>query len=155
MGSFTINDGGSANISPNKNGIYNLTLDTKAVANGDANGISITKIDDVPAYGQLYLNGSFNNWGDGIALTPVHTVVGTNNHDWYAHVHLPAASEVKFQADGWAMEIGTKYDETPSCKSGYYGVGIKSGGGNISIKSEADYLVVVHDITGAFRFIKE
>lgn len=155
FGSFTINDGGSANISPTKNGIYNLTIDTKAVANGDANGISITKIDDVPAYGQLYLNGSFNNWGDGIALSPVHTVVGANNHDWYAHVHLPAASEVKFQADGWAMEIGTKYDETPSCKSGYYGVGIKSGGGNISIKSEADYLVVVNDITGAFRFIKE
>lgn len=130
-------------------------LNPKAVATGDANGISITKVDDVPAYGQLYLNGSFNNWGDGIALTPVNTVLGANNHDWYAHVHLPAASEVKFQANNWAMEIGSKYDETPSCKSGYYGVGVKSGGANISIKSEADYLVIVNDITGAFRFIKE
>lgn len=155
FGSFTINNGLSANISPTENGIYNLTIDTKAVAMGEVNGISITKIDNVPAYGQLYLAGSFNNWGDGIALTPVHTVLGANSHDWYAHVHLPAASEVKFQADGWTMEIGSKYDETPSCKSGYYGVGVKSGGGNISIKSEADYLVIVNDITGAFRFIKE
>lgn len=155
FGEFVLNDGGAANISAKANGVYTISIDTKQVAKGDANGISITKVDDAPAYGKLYLNGSFNNWGDGIALTPVNTVVGANNHDWYAHVHLPAASEVKFQADGWAMEIGSKYDETPSCKSGYYGVGVKSGGVNISIKSEADYLVVVNDITGAFRFIKE
>lgn len=155
FGSFTINDGGSGNISPTEDGVYNITLDTKAVAMGDASGISITKTDDAPTYDQVYLNGSFNDWGEGIALTPVNTTLGANNHDWYTHIHLPAACEVKFQANNWGMEIGSKYNETPSCQSGFYGVGAKSGGWNIYIKNEADYLVIVNDITGAFRFIKE
>lgn len=156
FGEYVLNDGGSGNITPDKGaGIYTITLDTKAVAMGDANGISITKTDDAPTYSQVYLNGSFNEWGEGVALTPVNTTVGENNHDWYTHIHLPAASEVKFQANNWGMEIGSKYSETPSSKSGYYGVGAKSGGWNIYITNESDYLVIVNDITGAFRFIKE
>lgn len=155
FGEFSINDGGSGNITPTEDGVYTISIDTKAVAMGSTSGIMITKTDDAPRYAQLYLNGSFNGWGDGVALTPVNTVLGENNHDWYTHIHLPAASEVKFQANNWGMEIGSKYSETPSCTSGYYGVGAKSGGWNIYITNEADYLVIVNDITGAFRFIKE
>ena len=155
FGEFVINDGGAANISATENGVYTISIDTKQVAEGNASGISITKTDDATTYDQVYLNGSFNNWGDGVAMTPVNSAVGANNHDWYTHIHLPAATEFKFQANNWAMEIGSKYDETPSCKSGYYGVGAKSGGGNIYVKTEADYLVIVNDITGAFRLIKE
>ncbi len=101
------------------------------------------------------MNGSFDGWTNGVAMTPVNSAVGANNHDWYTRIHLPAGTELKFQANNWGMEIGSKYDETPSCKSGYYGIGAKSGGWNIYIKTEADYLVIVNDITGAFRFIKE
>lgn len=155
FGKFAINDGGCANIAPGVAGVYTITVYTKAIANGDASGISITKTDDATTYNQVYLNGSFNNWGDGVAMSPVNTTVGENNHDWYTRIHLPAGTELKFQANNWGMEIGSKYSETPSCKSGYYGVGAKSGGGNIYIANEADYLVIVNDITGAFRFIKE
>lgn len=155
FGQFAINDGGCANIAPGVAGVYNITVYTKAIATGDASGISITKTDDATTYNQVYLNGSFNNWGDGVAMSPVNTTVGENNHDWYTRIHLPAGTELKFQANNWGMEIGSKYSETPSCKSGYYGVGAKSGGGNIYIANEADYLVIVNDITGAFRFIKE
>ena len=155
FGQFVINDGGCANIAPGVAGVYNITVYTKAIAMGDASGISITKTDDATTYNQVYLNGSFNNWGDGVAMNPVNTTLGENNHDWYTRIHLPAGTELKFQANNWGMEIGSKYSETPSCKSGYYGVGAKSGGGNIYIANEADYLVIVNDITGAFRFIKE
>lgn len=155
FGKFSINDGGCANIAPGAAGVYNITVYTKAIATGDASGISITKTDDATTYNKVYLNGSFNNWGDGVAMSPVNTTVGENNHDWYTRIHLPAGTELKFQANNWGMEIGSKYSETPSCKSGYYGVGAKSGGGNIYIANEADYLVIVNDITGAFRFIKE
>lgn len=155
FGQFAINDGGCANIAPGAAGVYTITVYTKAIATGDASGISITKTDDATTYNQVYLNGSFNNWGDGVAMSPVNTTVGENNHDWYTRIHLPAGTELKFQANNWGMEIGSKYSETPSCKSGYYGVGAKSGGGNIYIANEADYLVIVNDITGAFRFIKE
>lgn len=155
FGQFSINDGGSGNIAPGAAGVYTITVDTKAVAMGNASGISITKTDDATTYSQVYLNGSFNGWGDGVAMSPVNTTLGENNHDWYTHVHLPAATELKFQANNWGMEIGSKYNETPSCQSGYYGVGAKSGGWNIYITNEADYLVIVNDITGAFRFIKE
>lgn len=155
FGKFSINDGGCANIAPGVAGVYNITVYTKAIATGDASGINITKTDDATTYNKVYLNGSFNNWGDGVAMSPVNTTVGENNHDWYTRIHLPAGTELKFQANNWGMEIGSKYSETPSCKSGYYGVGAKSGGGNIYIANEADYLVIVNDITGAFRFIKE
>lgn len=155
FGEFSINDGGSGNISPTEGGIYNITLDTKKVAMGDASGISIAKTDDAPAYEHFYLNGSFNSWGDAVEMTPVNTADGVENHDWYTHITLPAGAEVKFQTNNWAVEIGSKYSETPSCTSGFYGVGAKSGGWNIYIKDAANYLVIVNDITGAFRFIKE
>lgn len=155
FGEYVLNDGGGANIAPTSAGVYTITLDTKAVAMGDKSGISITKVDDAPTYDKVYLNGNFNEWGAGQAMDPVNTTVGANNHDWYTEIHLPAAAEVKFQANNWGMEIGSKYDETPSCKSGYYGVGAKSGGWNIYIPSEGTYLVIVNDITGAFRFIKK
>lgn len=156
FGQFAINDGGCANIAPGAAGVYTITVYTKAIATGDASGISITKTDDATTYNKVYLNGSFNNWGDGVAMSPVNTTVGENNHDWYTRIHLPAGTELKFQANNWKMEIGSKYKtETPSCQSGYYGVGAKSGGENIYIANEADYLVIVNDITGAFRFIKE
>lgn len=143
------------NITPNGAGVYTITIDTKAAAMEQTSCVSVTKVDDATTYSQVYLNGSFNGWGEGIAMSPVNTTLGENNHDWYTHIHLPAATEVKFQANNWGMEIGSKYDETPSCQSGYYGVGAKSGGWNIYITNEADYLVIVNDITGAFRFIKE
>ncbi len=155
FGEFSINDGGSGNISPEEGGVYNITLDTKKVAMGDATGISITKTDDAPVYDGFYLNGSFNGWGDAVALTPVNTAAGMENHDWYTHISLDAGTEVKFQTNSWAVEIGSKYNETPSCTSGFYGVGAKSGGWNIYIKDAGNYLVIVNDITGAFRFIKE
>lgn len=155
FGEFSINDGGSGNISPEESGVYNITLDTKKVAMGDATGISITKTDDAPVYDGFYLNGSFNGWGDAVALTPVNTAAGMENHDWYTHISLDAGTEVKFQTNSWAVEIGSKYNETPSCTSGFYGVGAKSGGWNIYIKDAGNYLVIVNDITGAFRFIKE
>lgn len=155
FGEFAINDGGSGNISPTESGIYTISLDTKKVAMGDASGISITKTDDAPVYEGFYLNGSFNDWGDAVALTPVNTADGVENHDWYTHITLPAGAEVKFQTNSWAVEIGSKYTETPSCTSGFYGIGAKSGGWNIYIKDAANYLVIVNDITGAFRFIKE
>lgn len=154
FGQFSF-DNVSNNITPGAAGVYTITLDTKAAAMGQTTGISITKTDDATTYSQVYLNGSFNDWGDGVAMSPVNTTLGENNHDWYTHIHLPAATEVKFQANNWGMEIGSKYSETPSCQSGYYGVGAKSGGWNIYITNEADYLVIVNDITGAFRFIKE
>ncbi len=155
FGTFKINDGGSGNISPTEGGVYTISLDTKKVAMGDDSGISITKTDDAPVYDGFYLNGSFNDWGDAVALTPVNTAEGVQNHDWYTHITLPAGCEVKFQTNSWAVEIGSKYNETPSCTSGFYGIGAKSGGWNIYIKDAANYLVIVNDITGAFRFIKE
>lgn len=154
FGEFKINDGGSGNISPTP-GYYTITLDTKQVAMGETSGITIESAEAATAYTEFYLNGSFNSWGDGQAMTPVNTVAGMENHDWYTNIHLPAGSEVKFQTNNWAVEIGSKYDQTPSCSSGYYGVGAKSGGWNIYITAEADYLVIVNDISGAFRFIKQ
>lgn len=154
FGEYKINDGGSGNIAPDP-GYYTISIDTKKVAQGDVSGISITPTEAATAFTEFYINGSFNDWGDGVAMTPVNTAAGMENHDWYTYIHLPAASNVKFQTGNWSTEIGSKYDETPSCKTGYYGVGAKSGGWNIYITAEADYLVIVNDITGAFRFIKQ
>lgn len=154
FGEFKINDGGSGNIAPDA-GYYTITIDTKKVAQDDASGITITPAETATAYSEFYINGSFNNWGDGQAMKPVHTVAGMENHDWYTYIHLPAAAEVKFQTGNWAAQFGSTYNETPSCKSGYYGVGATSNNWNIYIKAEADYLVLLNDITGAFRFIKQ
>ena len=91
------------NIAPNAAGVYTITINTKAAAMEQKSCISITKVDDATTYNKVYLNGSFNDWGEGVAMSTVNTTVGENKHDWYTRIHLPAGTELKLQANNWGM----------------------------------------------------
>jgi len=134
-GDFVKNDGGSGNICVPTPGYYTVQLDAKS------NQLNIETADVVVIdYAAISLVGSFNYWGDDLALT---RVAGTNSHDWYAEVTFVEDCELKFRANySWDMNWGSTV--FPSAQG-------KINGANIPVKA-GRYIVLFNDITGHYRF---
>ncbi|MDO4462876.1 MAG: SusE domain-containing protein [Bacteroidia bacterium] len=97
FGEFTVNDGGSGNITPDADGYYVVTL-----TNTDGPELSIKPIegDDPEVKEAMYISGNFNGWSaDATPMKAINTVEGVNNHIWM--YELPAVAETDAAADGF------------------------------------------------------
>lgn len=152
-GGFVFRDGGSGNITVDKNGYYKVTMNTAsatfgatdktATADGD---IVIEPLESTPAvYETMSIAGDFNGWDDECAMTPVSTAecVKDHNHLWTYELEVPeGGTTLMFTTPSWGSNWGG--NEFP------YGVGV-SGGGNISVPA-GSYTVTFNDVDGTYAF---
>lgn len=142
---FVFCDGGGdpGNIAVTEAGYYKITLDpTKRTC-------KMEKVENqAPAvYANIQISGTINGWGTTTEMTPVSTVAGSINHDWYYDVDATSGdAEVKFlTGNAWDINWGD---------TGFpYGYGV-SKGSNIPVKA-GKYRVFFNDITGQYHFIAQ
>ena len=143
---FVFRDGGSdpGNIAVTEAGYYKITLDpTKRTC-------KMEKVENqAPAvYANIQISGTINGWGTTTEMTPVSTVAGSINHDWYYDVDATSgdAPQAKFLT-GHAWDINWGDSGFP------YGYGVQNGS-NIPLKA-GKYRVFFNDITGQYHFIAQ
>ena len=146
FGEFVENDGGSGNISVPSAGYYTVTLKT------DSHKLSVDAA-ATPAnvYQTICVLGSFDSWGAGLPMNPVHTAAGVN-HDWYITMSLDANAELKFNIGNWDTNWGAA--PVRKLSDGMYGFGTQNGA-NIVVPEAGNYLIIFNDITGYYRLIKK
>ncbi len=143
---FVFRDGGGdpGNIAVTEAGYYKITLDpTKRTC-------KMEKVENqAPAvYANIQISGTINGWGTTTEMTPVSTVAGSINHDWYYDVDATSgdAPQAKFLT-GHAWDINWGDSGFP------YGYGVQNGS-NIPLKA-GKYRVFFNDITGQYHFIAQ
>lgn len=146
-GTFVENDGGSGNISLDP-GYYTISLDTKS------HTLKADVFDGAPAvYETIHLMGTIDDWGDGVAMSPITTFKGAiNNHDWYIEYTLKANEEIKFNIGNWDTNWGSEPERKLS--DGLCGYGTQNGP-NIVVPEAGTYTIIFNDITGYYRLIKK
>lgn len=137
------NDGGSSNLQVATSGYYSIKLNT-------ATDVLTIEAVEAPDVYHIMMQGDFNGWTD-VAMSPVNTVEGMNNHVWKYELDATSGdTTVKFKvgpgeggsADGWGVNWGgTSFP---------YGIG-SNGGANISIPA-GRYNVIFNDINGFYYF---
>lgn len=137
------NDGGSSNLQVATSGYYSIKLNT-------ATDVLTIEAVEAPDVYHIMMQGDFNGWTD-VAMTPVNTVEGMNNHVWKYELDTTSGdTTAKFKvapgeggsADGWGVNWGgTSFP---------YGVG-SNGGANIPIPA-GRYNVIFNDINGFYYF---
>lgn len=137
------NDGGSSNLQVATSGYYSVKLNT-------ATDVLTIEAVEAPDVYHIMMQGDFNGWTD-VAMTPVNTVEGMNNHVWKYELDATSGdTTAKFKvapgeggsADGWGVNWGgTSFP---------YGVG-SNGGANIPIPA-GRYNVIFNDINGFYYF---
>lgn len=137
------NDGGSSNLQVATSGYYSIKLNT-------ATDVLTIEAVEAPDVYHIMMQGDFNGWTD-VAMTPVNTVEGMNNHVWKYELDATSGdTTAKFKvgpgeggsADGWGVNWGgTSFP---------YGIG-SNGGANISIPA-GRYNVIFNDINGFYYF---
>lgn len=137
------NDGGSSNLQVATSGYYSIKLNT-------ATDVLTIEAVEAPDVYHIMMQGDFNGWTD-VAMTPVNTVEGMNNHVWKYELDATSGdTTAKFKvapgeggsADGWGVNWGgTSFP---------YGVG-SNGGANIPIPA-GRYNVIFNDINGFYYF---
>lgn len=137
------NDGGSSNLQVATSGYYSIKLNT-------ATDVLTIEAVEAPDVYHIMMQGDFNGWTD-VAMTPVNTVEGMNNHVWKYELDTTSGdTTAKFKvapgeggsADGWGVNWGgTSFP---------YGIG-SNGGANIPIPA-GRYNVIFNDINGFYYF---
>lgn len=137
------NDDGSSNLQVATSGYYSIKLNT-------ATDVLTIEAVEAPDVYHIMMQGDFNGWTD-VAMTPVNTVEGMNNHVWKYELDATSGdTTAKFKvapgeggsADGWGVKWGgTSFP---------YGVG-SNGGANIPIPA-GRYNVIFNDINGFYYF---
>lgn len=137
------NDGGSSNLQVATSGYYSIKLNT-------ATDVLTIEAVEAPDVYHIMMQGDFNGWTD-VAMTPVNTVEGMNNHVWKYELDATSGdTTAKFKvgpgeggsADGWGVNWGgTSFP---------YGIG-SNGGANIPIPA-GRYNVIFNDINGFYYF---
>lgn len=128
-------------------GYYTITLNTKS------HTLKADAYDGAPAvYETIHLMGTIDGWGDGVAMSPVSTLDGGINHDWYIEYALNANEEIKFNIGNWDTNWGSEPERKLS--DGLYGYGTNNGP-NIVVPDAGTYLIIFNDITGYYRLIKK
>lgn len=137
------NDGGSSNLQVATSGYYSIKLNT-------ATDVLTIEAVEAPDVYHIMMQGDFNGWTD-VAMSPVNTVEGMNNHVWKYELDATSGdTTAKFKvgpgeggsADGWGVNWGgTSFP---------YGIG-SNGGANISIPA-GRYNVIFNDINGFYYF---
>lgn len=137
------NDGGSSNLQVATSGYYSVKLNT-------ATDVLTIEAVEAPDVYHIMMQGDFNGWTD-VAMTPVNTVEGMNNHVWKYELDATSGdTTAKFKvapgeggsADGWGVNWGgTSFP---------YGIG-SNGGANIPIPA-GRYNVIFNDINGFYYF---
>lgn len=129
-------DVGNITVSEGQQGYYKLTLDTN---DEDAEELKIDAYEpDDPV-----VNYTSMSFGEK-ELSPMTTIVGAYNHDWYGVITLAAPAKIKFTAND-GTEWGT--DAFP------YGLGTDDGE---PVPVEAGtYTIYFNDITGAYMFTEQ
>lgn len=137
------NDGGSSNLQVATSGYYSIRLNTAT------NVLTIEAVEAPEVY-HIMMQGDFNGWTD-VAMTPVNTVEGMNNHVWKYELDTTSGdTTAKFKvgpgeggsADGWGVNWGGA--NFP------YGIG-SNGGANIPVPA-GRYNVIFNDINGFYYF---
>lgn len=150
------NNGGSSNICVPTNGIYTITIDTKALAGIAAeascnNAIKIEAYTGTPkVFTSMAIPSSENNWNQvtGNVMSPLNSSV--ENHDWTTTVTYNADAA---SSDGCKFAANGTWDSSWGSSSFPYGTGT-NGGSNIPFKA-GTYKVYLNDITGQYMFIKQ
>lgn len=137
------NDGGSSNLQVATSGYYSIKLNT-------ATDVLTIEAVEAPDVYHIMMQGDFNGWTD-VAMSPVNTVEGMNNHVWKYELDATSGdTTAKFKvgpgeggsADGWGVNWGgTSFP---------YGIG-SNGDANISIPA-GRYNVIFNDINGFYYF---
>lgn len=137
------NDDGSSNLQVATSGYYSIKLNT-------ATDVLTIEAVEAPDVYHIMMQGDFNGWTD-VAMTPVNTVEGMNNHVWKYELDATSGdTTAKFKvgpgeggsADGWGVNWGgTSFP---------YGIG-SNGGANIPIPA-GRYNVIFNDINGFYYF---
>ena len=137
------NDGGSSNLQVATSGYYSVKLNT-------ATDVLTIEAVEAPEVYHIMMQGDFNGWTD-VAMTPVNTVEGMNNHVWRYELDTTSGdTTAKFKvgpgeggsADGWGVNWGGA--------SFPYGIG-SNGGANIAVPA-GRYNVIFNDIDGFYYF---
>lgn len=137
---FTYRDGGNdpGNITVSDAGFYVLELDTKE------HKLKVSPYNsDYKYYKGDIVDYTSMKVGD-TAMSPISTVAGSKNHDWYAEITLASKTEVVFSSGDttWGSSIFP-------CA-----IGNKDGGVSIPC-DKGTYKVYFNDISGAYSFVEQ
>lgn len=134
------NDGGNYKVPVTTDGLYTLTIDTKALT---INMAAYTGT--VNTYTTIGIVGDgANGWDADIAMT------NPTPHIWVAKDVELKAAQVKFRANNaWDISWGA---QSSSNQDFPYGLG-KLGGDNFQIKTAGKYYLALNDITGHYVII--
>jgi len=108
---------------------------------------TITPYGSTPSvFDTMYITGGFDSWSVTLAMTPMETYSGAENHMWKYDLDTSASdTEVKFTIEGWGSNWGAE---------GFpYGTGVQNGS-NIPATA-GSYTVYFNDITGQYNFVSK
>ncbi len=154
QGTYVKNNGGSGNIVVPAAGYYTITLDTEVLDGIEDEGdcgsaLTIEAYSETPTvFTSMSISGDFNSWSD-TEMSPVSTVDGVVNHDWYIVQELDGTQGIKIKETGsWDYNSGAASDDLNTELVGYG----TNNGANI-YPAAGTYLIIYNDITRYYRFI--